>query len=113
MLDLYIQDLREHSAVLGGPNLRIDEAIKRKLQVKHNVECHEVAECFANVTRGFLQDTREEHKTNPPTHWFVEQTDKGRHLFIAFMFINGEVVIKTAFDATEERMKVYRKLTSK
>lgn len=95
-----------------GPNLRIDESIKRKLQVKHNVECSEVAECFANVTLGYLEDTRESHKTDPPTYWFVEQTDKGRQLFVAFMFIDGQVVIKTAYDADERRLKLYRKIAS-
>lgn len=93
-----------------GPNLHFDETIKRKLQVKHNVECSEVAECFANVTLGFVEDTRESHKTNPPTYWFVEQTDKGRLLFVAFMFIDKQVVIKTAFDATQDRLKIYRQI---
>jgi hypothetical protein len=95
-----------------GIDLHIDESIKRKLLVKHNVECFEVAECLANVTLGYLEDTRESHKTNPPTYWFVEQTDKGRHLFVAFMFIDGQVVLKTAFDATPERQNLYRKLAS-
>ena len=95
------------------PGIRIDDSIKNKLKVKHNVDCTEVVECFANVERGFVEDTRESHKTDPPTHWFVEQTDHGRHLFVAFMFIDGQVVIKTAYDASDERKKIYLKMTGK
>lgn len=97
----------------GGLGIKFAKSIERKLKVKHNVLVSEVLECFANVQRGFLEDTREDHKTDPPTHWFVEQTDKGRWLFIAFMLIDNEIVIKTAFDADENRKRIYTKLTSK
>ncbi|NPU91932.1 MAG: ADP-ribosyl-(dinitrogen reductase) hydrolase [Gammaproteobacteria bacterium] len=93
--------------------IKIDSSIERKLKVKHNVLPSEVLECFANVQRGFLIDPREEHKTDPPTHWFIEETDKGRWLFVAFMMVDGTIVIKTAFDADESRKKLYMKLTSK
>lgn len=93
--------------------IKFDDNIERKLKVKHNVLPSEVLECFANVQRGFLEDTREDHKTDPPTYWFVEQTDKGRWLFVAFMMIGGKIVVKTAFDADENRRKIYAKHTSK
>lgn len=92
---------------------RIDQAIQQKLRIKHNVACSEVMECFANVTLGFLEDTREDHKTDPPTYWFVEQTDAGRNLFVAFMKVGDEIVVKTAFEPTEARIKLYKKVASK
>lgn len=91
----------------------ISESIERKLKVKHNVLVSEVHECFANVQRGFLEDTREDHKTDPPTYWFVEETDKARWLFVAFMMIDREIKIKTVFDADEQRKRIYMNLTSK
>ncbi|MGD8174806.1 hypothetical protein [Marinimicrobium sp. ARAG 43.8] len=92
--------------------IKIDPSIQSKLKVKHNVKCSEVLECFANVSKGFLTDNRETHKTNPPTQWFVEQTDNGRWLFIAFMYIDETVVIKTAYDADETKKRLYSKLVS-
>jgi hypothetical protein len=99
--------------VQAEAGIYISESIERKLKVKHNVSVSEVYECFANVQRGFLEDTREDHKTDPPTHWFVEETDKARWLFIAFMMIDGVITIKTAFDANEHRKRIYMNLTSK
>lgn len=98
--------------LIEDDGIKFDETIERKLKVKHNVLPSEVRECFANVQRGFLEDTREDHKTNPPTRWFIEETDRGRALFIAFMMIEGKIVIKTAFDADDNRKHVYKNLTS-
>lgn len=94
-------------------SIHISDSIERKLKVKHNVLVSEVHECFANVQRGYLEDTREDHSTNPPTYWFVEETDKARWLFVAFMMIDGVITIKTAFDADEHRKRIYMNLTSK
>ena len=94
-------------------DIKIDPTIETKLRSRHSVEPEEVAECFANVTLGFLEDTRESHKTNPPTYWFIEQTDTGRKLFVAFMQIDEEIVIKTAFDADQKRINVYTSLVGK
>lgn len=93
--------------------IRIDSSIESKLKTKHNVNCSEVRECFANVSKGYLEDTREDYQKEPKTYWFVEQTDHGRWLFIAFLFVDGEVIVKTAFDADEKRKKLYMKLTGK
>ena len=89
-------------------NIEISPGIEHKLRTKHKVEIEEVIECFANVTHGFVQDTREEHKTNPPTHWFIEQTDNARLLYIAFIHTDKTTVIKTAFEPSQKRMRAYK-----
>ncbi len=93
--------------------IKIDESIKQKLKIKHNVDCSEVLECIGNISKGFIKDTRESHLTDPPTHWFVEQTDSGRWLFVAVMMIKKELVIKTAYEADDNKKKLYIKLTRK
>lgn len=52
-------------------NLKISKSIIGKLKSKHNVSVDEVFECFLNRTKGLLEDTRVNHKTNPPTLWFI------------------------------------------
>ncbi|MFV0576063.1 MAG: hypothetical protein ACK5NC_11715 [Vibrio sp.] len=91
--------------------LVISVAVKKKLQVKHNVNEDEVLECFANREKSFLKDTREEHDTDPPTLWFVSETDYGRKLKIVFIHYNNEnkYVIKTAYPANETEIRIYNK----
>ena len=95
-------------------NLTVHPNIIEKLRVKHKVEVSEVEECFANVTKGFLIDTREDYETDPPTRWFIEETNKGRKLLVAFMhFVDkNEIVLKSAYKPDAQQMKTYNKLTS-
>jgi hypothetical protein len=46
------------------------EKTKAKLQAKHNVSMKDVRECFMNRTGEVLEDTSEEHKSDPPTTFF-------------------------------------------
>lgn len=92
-------------------NLTIAPSILDKLRNKHGVQRSEVEECFANIEYGVLEDTREEHKTDPLTQWFIAETNKGRRLYVAFVFEAGEVRLKTAFEPTADRERVYRKFT--
>lgn len=51
--------------------LVISDAIRAKLQAKHDVSSKDVRECFENREGGFLEDDREDHRTDPPTLWFI------------------------------------------
>lgn len=96
-------------------NIEIHPRIIEKLTKKHKVSKEEVQECFANVTRGFLIDTREHNQTDPQTNWFISETDRGRQLLVAFMYFSdsGKIVIKTAYEPDEKQAKTYLKLTGK
>lgn len=83
-------------------NLRIDHSVAKKLREKHDVEKTEIEECFLNREHGFLSDTREEHKTFPPTFWFIGETDTGRKIKVCFMISGETFVIKTAFTPDNE-----------
>lgn len=50
--------------------------ILQKLDEKHGVTIEEVYEAFDNSDGRTLIDTREKHKSNPPTEWFISQDSK-------------------------------------
>ena len=84
---------------------------KAKLRTKHNVEPDEVTQCFFNRKKGFLSDTREEHKTEPPTQWFVACTDKQRQLKVVFIRTSRtEIEIKTAYEPNVYEVMIYNKI---
>lgn len=89
--------------------LILSAAVRAKLKVKHCVEEREVVEAFANRDNGFLIDTREDHQTNPPTEWFIAETDRGRKLKVCFMLRDGDIYIKTAYEANPTEIGIYNK----
>ncbi len=91
-------------------DLVIPGRIRQKLASKHGVNEDDIRECFANLTRQhkFLLDTREDHQTDPPTRWFISETDFGRQLKIVFMVDeNKSVIIKSAFEPNDEEIRIY------
>ncbi|HCG0920650.1 TPA: ADP-ribosyl-(dinitrogen reductase) hydrolase [Pseudomonas aeruginosa] len=95
-------------------NLIISDAIERKLQEKHGgVSRREIEQCFENCEGEHLIDLREDHKTDPVTKWFVAETIAGRALKICFVFENGKVFLKTAYEPSAEETRIYRKFAIK
>ena len=93
-------------------NLTISSAVSIKLKTKHNVDRSEIEECFLNRLRGLLEDTREQHKTNPATMWFIAETDQGRKLKIVFIeHPNGTYEIKTAYEPNKNEVDIYEKFS--
>lgn len=89
--------------------LIISRRINEKLASKSPpVTEEEIIQCFASRSKTYLEDIREEHKTNPPTKWFIGETDRGRKLKIAFVPDGGDIYIKTAYDPNEIEMHIYR-----
>lgn len=76
--------------------ISVSKRVAEKLRYKHDVTLFEVKECFLNCSKGFLEDTRLNNKTNPPTMWFIAETDRGRCLKVVFMEGVKGVEIKTA-----------------
>ena len=67
----------------------------------------EIVQCFANRSGAFLIDDRENNKTNPPTQWFIAETDYGRKLKIVFILKDSDVIIKTAYDPNSIEETIY------
>lgn len=89
-------------------NIRISRGILQKLEGRKISE-REICQCFENVEGSYLEDPREEHKTDPATYWFVAPTNKGRTLKVMFI-IRGEYAdIKSAYEATDEIIRIYNK----
>lgn len=75
--------------------ISVDVAIK--LREKHQVTRQEVEQAFHNSTMTYRTDTREAHRTDPPTLFFFSPTDAGRWLKVCFVFRDGVFHLKTAF----------------
>ena len=89
--------------------LKYSSAVKQKLAEKHGVSLEEVQQCFANREGGLLEDIREDHKTDPPSQWFIAETDYGRRLKVVFILKNGEILLKTAYGPNQKEDTIYRK----
>ncbi len=93
--------------------LVISLAVRRKLAHKHLVSSEEVRECFRNRQGGLLEDTREQHRTDPPTWWFIASTNAGRVLKVVFVrrSVGSEVELhlRTAYSPNDAEQRIYRR----
>lgn len=89
--------------------LHISDAVEKKLKEDHQVDQFEILQCFENRTRSTLIETREEHKTDPPTRWFIAETDAGRRLKVVFIQLTAlDVAIRTAYEPSENEEHIYQ-----
>ena len=81
-------------------SLYISDWVRAKLDI-HGVSEQEVEEAFFNSSGLFVKEVRREHRTRPPTFWFISLTCDGRPLKIAFIPVHedGILVLKTSFQA--------------
>jgi hypothetical protein len=94
--------------------LVITERVMEKLVEKHKVSRAEVVQCFAmqcfaNKLGRLLEDDREDHRTTPPTRWFIAETDAGRELKIVFVREDDVVFLKSAYEPDAEEKRIYNK----
>ena len=89
--------------------LKISYRIIEKLKQKHHVSIDEVWECFLNRKQGFLEDTRLNHQTEPPTFWFISHTDRGRKLKVVFINQHDGYEIKTTYEPNSKEVIIYEK----
>lgn len=87
--------------------LHISDAVEEKLRKRGITQFH-LLECFDNRARTTLIDSREQHRTDPPTQWFISETDAGRRLKVVFIQLTGlDVAIRSAFDPNENEESYY------
>lgn len=91
-------------------NLIISPKVRDKISEKDPpVTEIEIIECFANRSGVSLVDKREEHETNPPTQWFVAETNFGRKVKIMYIPTDEGIVIKSAYQAEDNIIRIYNK----
>lgn len=91
--------------------LKISKTTHLKLLNKHGL-CDpeaEIIEAFSNMTGGTLIDTREEHQSDPPTEWFIAETNRGIKLKVCFICKDGNIHIRTAYKPNPEEIRIYEK----
>lgn len=88
--------------------LIISTAVRIKLETKHSVVENEIIQCFENRDGNCLEDDREEHRTDPATSWFVAETNRCRILKVVFVLKDGDIHIKSAYDAKPSDCKTYK-----
>lgn len=90
--------------------LYLSPSVREKLRKRQITEAH-IVQCFANRDGKYLIDDREEHRTDPPTKWFVASTDYGIVLKVCFVFdpTSKLIEIKTAYTATPVVAALYKK----
>jgi hypothetical protein len=96
---------------MADSKLIISPSVFKKLREKHNITEDEIEQCFLNMeaNRVHLKDTRADHQTDPPSLWFISETDKQRKLKIVWMNTSQGVVIKTAFEPNDNENRIYTK----
>lgn len=94
-------------------NLVVSAVILGKITNRHNVTIAEVRQCFLNRKGRLLVDNRALTKTNPPTLWFIADTNKVRTLKIVYIQDGLQVHLKTAYEPNEVETAIYLKYGSK
>ena len=94
--------------------LHLSAAIRDKLSdSNHRITESDLLQCFANAERGFIEDDREEHRTDPRTLWFVSQINYGVKIKVMFVIRGSEIYIKSAYRATDTVSAMYDRKSAK
>ncbi len=80
-----------------------------KIENEHGVSFLEVEEAFFNHGTKYVIDTRESHRTNPPTVWFIGETFEGRLLKVVLIpkAEEGIAILRTAYEPSLEEIEIY------
>ncbi|MFW8746277.1 hypothetical protein, partial [Mesorhizobium japonicum] len=77
--------------------------------IKHSIRRVDVEECFLNHVDGkYIEDSRQNNKTNPPTYWFISENHQSILLKVVCVFKGGNVYLKTAYPPNEVELCIYR-----
>lgn len=87
----------------------ISTRIDDKLDGKHSVTPDEVDQCFENKCGVNLIDDREENRTDPPTLWFIAETNRGRLLKVIYVYRDGKIFLKSAYEPNQDEIEIYER----
>lgn len=92
-------------------SLYLSPRVRQKLLERHKVTEAQVMQCFANRCGRDLIDSRPKHRTDPPTRWFIAETDYGIKLKVCFILHPDTQLVekKSAFPPNDDEIHIYRK----
>lgn len=92
-------------------NLVITPGILRKIgQPCHGSLTQRIVEqCFENHCGRLCTDDREEHRTDPPTRWFVAPDNHNRPIKVVYVQEGVTVYLKSAYPADPDVVRVFNK----
>lgn len=91
-------------------NLIISDPILEKLDKKHGVCRREVEQCFENLDGLLLIDDREDHRSDPPTLWFIARTNSNRLLKVAYIQRGQRIFLRTCYEPNETEISIYEQM---
>lgn len=59
-----------------------------------------------------MTDTRLDHVTDPPTRWFIAETDMGRKLKVVYIRTDSGIAVKTAYPPNQVELEIYAKVAN-
>lgn len=93
--------------------LYISDVVKEKLITKHNLNPDVVMSLWNSYIGVTILDTREQHRTIPPTEWFLARDANGLIIKLAFILdTDGIAFLKTAYPVARNAqtvIKIFRK----
>jgi len=89
--------------------LKISVKVLEKLASKHQVSRREVEQCFENRDGPLLMDTREDHRSDPPTLWFLSETNRGRLLKVVYIQRGEEIHLRTCYEPNPVEIAIYQR----
>lgn len=78
-----------------------------KLRDKHDVTPKEVEQCFVNIDGPLLIDDREEHRSDPPTLWFLSRTNHNRVLKVVYIQQGMSIRLRTCYEPNDAEVAIY------
>ena len=87
----------------------LHDSVKNKVYKKHKLTLNEIQEAFENPLGNIYEDNRSEHKTTPPTLWFIGETLYGKKIKIVYIaFPDKPPVIKSAYEPEQPTKELYK-----
>jgi hypothetical protein len=89
--------------------LYASKAIENKILEFHGIALIEAEEAFFNFNGKMLEDDRLQHKTKPPTYWFLSETFDGRliKIVVKIDWKNNIAFLRTAYEPSQEEVIFY------
>ncbi len=83
--------------------------VMKLLEKNPPVTVSEVEEAFFQWDGYWVLDDREDHRTIPPTYWFLSETLEGRLLKVVIKLVPNTdyAYVRTSYDAYEEEINIY------